>query len=150
MFTLNSIHGGASFNVERDYDGDVKIIPSGGIVYLDDASTRDLARKLLAFVGDEADDAAEVKVGDRVEITKLRTYDHGYVGRQGCVTDVDDDDIPYRIALDNGGAVWAMEVRKVAPAAPATRAALLDEARRLAGTGATPADVLAYAKFLSE
>jgi hypothetical protein len=45
-----------------------------------------------------------------------------------------------------------MEVRKVTPtASPApSRSAALDEARRIAGPDASTADVLAYAKWLSE
>ncbi|MET9126952.1 hypothetical protein [Streptomyces sp. NPDC004528] len=122
-------------------------------VALDPSNARDIARTLLTLA-DEIDgrgtDSAEVKVGDRVEITKFREFDHDYVGRFGTVTDIDTDAIPYRIALDNGGFVWAVEVRKVTPDAPTRRTVLLSEARRAAGPGATPADVLAYAKFLSE
>jgi hypothetical protein len=152
-FTLNSIHGGASVAVERDYDGDVMIIPSGGTVYLDDAGTRDFARKLMAFVENTAETAHEVaatKVGDRVEITKYRDDDRTHVGKFGTVTQIDTDDIPFLVHADGYGAVWAMGVRKVTPTASPSRSAALDEARRIAGPDASAADVLAYAKWLAE
>jgi hypothetical protein len=150
-FTINSIYGGASVAVERDYDGEIKIIPSEDTVYLKDEGVRDFARQLLAFVGDDAE-AAAIKVGDRVEITKYRDDDRAHVGKVGTVTEIDTDDIPYLVHVDGYGAVWAMEVRKVTPTASPSggRASVLEEARRIAGPGASAADVLAYAKWLSE
>ncbi|MFF3312521.1 hypothetical protein [Streptomyces sp. NPDC002952] len=151
-FSLVSKYGADTVDVSRDYDGDIKFSPDGGTVYTDDAGARAFARKILALVGDGADESA-VKVGERVEITKYRKYDDAYVGRTGVVTEVDDDDIPYLVHVDGYGGVWAREVRKVTPtAAPVStsRAALLEEARKAAGPGATPGDVLNYAKFLAE
>jgi hypothetical protein len=152
-FTLNCKYGDPSDRVEvkRDYDGDIRLYVPTTAVYVDDEGARDFARKLLAFVGDDAETAA-IKVGDRVEITKYRDDDRTHVGKRGLVTDIDSDDIPFRVEFGEGGggAAWAMEVRKVTPVGSPSRSAALDEARRIAGPGASAADVLAYAKWLSE
>ncbi|MFF1625617.1 hypothetical protein [Streptomyces sp. NPDC058272] len=154
-FTINCKYGDPSdrLEVKRDYDGDIRLYMPTTAVYVDDAEARDFARQLLALAGDGAESAA-IKVGDRVEITKYRSDDRAHVGRFGTVTEIDTDHIPYLVHVDGYGGVWAMEVRKVAPAPePSTfggRASVLEEARRIAGPGASAADVLAYAKFLSE
>jgi hypothetical protein len=139
--------------VSRDYDGDIRFRLYGDAVFTNDAGARAFAHKLLALVGGEEETApqpASVKVGDRVEITKYRDDDRTHVGKFGAVTDIDTDHIPYLVRVDGYGGVWAMEVRKVTSAASPSRSAALDEARRIAGPGASAADVLAYAKWLSE
>jgi len=144
-FEIPSMYGGDCLSVTRDYDGDVKIVPRGSTVYLSDDGVRDFARQLLAFVGDGG--APEpVKVGDFVEVTKDREHDTSDVGKRGRLEQIDTDDIPYRIDTGDGLSTWVMEVRKVAPGSREER---LEEARRVAGPGATPADVLAYAKYLA-
>ncbi|MEU1200169.1 hypothetical protein ABZ446_28640 [Streptomyces sp. NPDC005813] len=150
-FKTEGLYGDPAIEVSRDYDGDVILRPTDGTVYLDDAGAREFARKLLALVGDEATTSAEptpAKVGDRVEITKYRSDDRSHVGRVGTVREVDTDHIPFLVHVDGYGGVWAMEVRKVATSATSHRTDRLDEARRIAGPDATPADVLAYAKYL--
>ncbi|MFF3140853.1 hypothetical protein ACFVRU_03715 [Streptomyces sp. NPDC057927] len=151
-----AFEGGDYLSAAVDGDGDVTLRAYTAhaqrvTVMPTDAAVRTFARQLLALVGDESTGApTAVKVGDRVEITKYRSDDRAHVGRFGTVTEIDTDDIPFLVHVDGYGGVWAMEVRKVTPTASTTRTNLIDEARRLAGSGATPADVLAYAKFLSE
>ncbi|MFD9442106.1 hypothetical protein [Streptomyces sp. NPDC060001] len=110
-------------------------------------AVRTFARQILALVGDATADEP-VKVGDFVEVTKDREYDTSDVGKRGRVTQIDSDDIPYRVDIGGGESTWVMEVRKVASTTSGSRAERLDEARRVAGPGATSADVLAYAKYL--
>ncbi|MEV4037678.1 hypothetical protein [Streptomyces umbrinus] len=142
--------GGDYVTGEVDADGDFilrafkdhvqrsTVMPSHGAV-------RAFASQLLALVGDDVADAP-VKVGDFVEVVKDREYDTSDVGKRGRLEQIDTDDIPYRIDTGDGLSTWVMEVRKVAPGSREER---LGEARRVAGPGATPADVLAYAKYLA-
>jgi hypothetical protein len=137
--------------VSRDYDGDIRFYaPANNTVFTDDSGAREFARKILALVGDEAPEAEPLKVGDLVEVTVDRHHDTSDVGKRGRLTRIDTDDVPYGVTLDNGAFIWVTDVRKVPPTVSSTRSTLLAEARREAGTGASPADVLAYAKFLSE
>ena len=136
--------------VSRDYDGDIRFYaPDSNTVFTDDSRAREFARKILELTGDEAGPTA-VKVGDEVEVTKFRSDDRRYEGKRGVVEELDSDDIPFYVRLSDGIGVWAVSVRKVTSTAPSSRSSLLSEARSEAGPGATPADVLAYAKFLSE
>ncbi len=141
-----------TLRVIRDDPGTIKFRSedSDGYVsvFVSDSDAREFARKILELTGDEASDEP-VKIGDRVEITKYRNHDSSDVGKRGVIKQIDSDDRPYFVELDEGGHSWAMEVRKIAPDSPASRAAQLEEARRVAGAGATPADVLSYAKYLA-
>lgn len=154
-FTLNcklaAAEGDDRIDVSRGYDGDIRFSLHGDSVFTNDAEARDFARQLLALVGDEAEveTTESIKVGDRVEITKYQDYDRAHVGKVGTVDQIDTDDTPFRVRVDGHGPVWAMEVR-VVTASASSRSAAFDEARRIAGPDASAADVLAYAKFLSE
>jgi hypothetical protein len=151
-FTLNckqDSSGNDRIEVERDYDEEIRFRLHGGSVFATDDAARTFAHQILALVGDEAESTA-VKVGDLVEITKFRSDDQRHVGKRGAVEEVDSDEIPFYVRLSDGNGVWVMDVRKVTATASSSRSFLLAEARREAGTEATPADVLAYAKFLSE
>lgn len=94
---------------------------------------------------------ADIKVGDRVEITKDRDWTSEDVGRQGVVTDADyGDDLPYKVKLDDGDDVWFMDVRKVERPAPTSREAAVSRAKELlTGTDHTGADVIRMAEFLA-
>lgn len=142
--------GSDRIEVERDYDGEIRFRLHGGSVFATDDAARTFAHQILALVGDEAPDVT-VKVGDVVEILPSG-HNSTSAGRVGRVSSIDTDDVPYRIVAQDTGEfiAWAAQVRRTAPTSPHARTSLLAEARREAGDGASPADVLAYAKFLSE
>ncbi|MGW1828878.1 hypothetical protein ACWCO0_09450 [Streptomyces tubercidicus] len=122
------------------------------------AAARAFARGLLALAGEvDGGVAAEpagqdvVKIGDFVEITEDACT--SVIGKRGEVVALDlGSTLPYFVKTGPHNRMWVSGVRKVSAViehAP-TRRALIDEARTAAGPDASPADVLAYARFLAE
>ncbi|MEU7243362.1 hypothetical protein [Streptomyces sparsogenes] len=128
--------------------------------------TREFARALIALAdeidGGEAADT-RLKVGDRVVIVReWKTGTGTDDGTAGTLVqlDAEDEHFPYCVCPDSdpGRTVWAHEVQREcvaesaeapAPSVAPTRAALLEEARRLVGPSAAPRDVVEYARFLA-
>ncbi|MGW1268149.1 hypothetical protein [Streptomyces sp. NPDC002491] len=153
---LNCYMSSDYLTAQTDSDGDVRID-----VYPADASqiyarpdvAAEFARGILRLVGEAVDTSGDpVMRGDYVEVTKYRTRDRRYVGKRGRLTDIDTDDIPYRVEFDDGDTAWAMEVRKVNATTPADRpAALVEQAKSLlAGTSPTAADIVAMVRVLTD
>lgn len=140
-----------------DGDGDVRLrvhsSTSSYHVYARPAEFAEFARKVLADAGERLDvDGGPIRVGDYVEITTYRSYDHRYDGYKGKVTELDiGDGIPYLVNTDTDGEVWAVDVRKVdEPSTNGTRSRCVDQARTaLAGTNPTAADIIRLAEFLA-
>lgn len=147
---LQCMHASYDYlTVTRD-DSTVKFRTPGDSVYTSDAGARKFANQILDFVGRGAADDVDIQRGDYVEVTKYRTNDRTYVGKQGRVTEIDTDHIPYYVAFDDGNAAWAVEVRKV-PASASPFTTHIDEAKRLlADTAHTGADVVALARELAD
>lgn len=94
---------------------------------------------------------SEIRVGDRVEITRYREYDDSGEGLVGSVRQIDNDDLPYLVETETEGDLWAREVRKLSDGAPPSRDALVARAKEhLAGTPHTADDILRMARFLAE
>ncbi|MFE5159099.1 hypothetical protein ACFRNT_11305 [Streptomyces sp. NPDC056697] len=133
---------------------------------------RVFARGILALAdeidGGEAashDDSAaqNVKVGDRVLIVREWENDTSPDdGKSGTLDklDLEDDAFPYRVRTDSDShrTVWVHEIQRerattdadaADPSVAPGRAAYIEEAWKLAGEYADPADVLKYARFLA-
>ncbi|MFJ6237988.1 hypothetical protein ACIQH0_28360 [Streptomyces griseus] len=92
----------------------------------------------------------DVKVGDRVEITKYRDYDDECNGWSGVVVQIDTDNIPFLVRTSEEGDVWAQEVRKLDTPTAIDREALVTRAKELlADTLHTVDDIIAMANFLA-
>ncbi|MFB8071076.1 hypothetical protein [Streptomyces californicus] len=93
---------------------------------------------------------SDVKVGDRVEITKYRDYDDYANGLTGVVRQVDSDDVPFLVATDTEGELWVREVHKLDAPATSDREALVTRAKELlTGTPHTVTDIINMANFLA-
>jgi hypothetical protein len=90
---------------------------------------------------------ADIKIGDRVEITRYRSYDDEFVGKSGIVTQIDSDSTPYLVLTADEGEIWAEDVRQVVGT---DRDALVARAKEhLAGTPHTADDIIRLAEFLA-
>ncbi|MGW0468280.1 hypothetical protein ACWDX6_23895 [Streptomyces sp. NPDC003027] len=94
---------------------------------------------------------ADIKVGDRVEVTKDRDYDHELVGRPGVVTQIDTDSIPYLLSFtdDEGGEGWVMEVRRIDAPSDGRERHVTRAKELLADTMHTGDDIIRMARFLA-